>query len=60
MHYEDYKALDRFEFMLNRFNRLKHIYTMQITWFEPVQFLLNRFNRLKHLHTFQIIRFKPV
>ena len=44
--------INRFDpdvFILNRFTRINHFYTMQINRFEPVVFMLNLFESLKHL-----------
>ena len=46
--------------MLNRFERLKYLYTIQICQFITVLFMVNRIDRLKHPHPMQISRFTPV
>ena len=43
--------------MLNRFDWLKYLYTMQIKRFKLVVLMLNRVNRLKHVYTRHINRF---
>ena len=46
--------------MLNRFDRLKHQYTVHINLFKPVLLMLNRFDRLNLQYTMQINRFNSV
>ena len=46
--------------MLNRFDRLKYQYSLQINQFIPVLFMVNMSDRLKHPHPMLISRFKPV
>ena len=35
-------------FYVNRYNRLKHVFTIHINLFKPVLFMLDQFERLKH------------
>ena len=46
--------------MLNRFDWVKHQYTVHINLFKPVLLLLNRFDRLNLQYTKQINRFNTV
>ena len=41
-------------FLVNRYKRLKHMFTMHINLFKPVLFMLNRFDLLKYQYRLQI------
>ena len=46
--------------MLNRFDSLKHQYTVHINLFKAVLLMLNRFDKLNLQYTMQINQFIPV